>query len=141
MTAILLAVLIVLTGAGCQKSPPEEAIRGAISQMQAAAEARDMGSVLNPVAADFVGPQGMDRKAFRQTLALVSLRNENIAVDLGPMDITLLGDRATASFTAATRGGSGGLLPDHAQVYRVETGWRLDGGDWKMISAKWEPAL
>ncbi len=109
--------------------------------MQAAAEARDVAAILDPVAEDFVGPEGMDRKVFRQTLALVSLRNEKIGVDLGPMDITLFGDRATASFTAATRGGSGGLLPDRAQVYRVETGWRLETGEWKLISAKWEPVL
>ncbi len=134
-------MLALLAGIGCRKTPPEEAIRAAIGQLQAAAEARDMGAVLDPVAEDFVGPQGMDRKAFRQTLALVSLRNEKIGVDLGPMEVALFGDRATASFTVATRGGSGGLLPDRAQVYRVETGWRLEGGEWKLISAKWEPVL
>lgn len=137
----MVALLAVLGIAGCRKTPPEEAIRTAIGQMQAAAEARQVGDILDSVAEDFVGPQGMDRKAFRQYLSLVSLRNEKIAVDLGPMDVALFGDRATASFTAATRGGSGALLPDRAQVHRVETGWRLDDGEWKLISAKWEPVL
>ena len=52
----------------------------------------------------------------------------------------LIGDRATANFTAAITGGPG-LLPDQAQVYDIETGWRLEGADWKLISAKWKPQL
>ena len=68
------------------------------------------GPMCTQMLSDIVGPQGMDRKAFRQYLTLVALRNEKVGVDLGPMDVSLFGDRATASFTAATRGGSGGLF-------------------------------
>jgi len=82
----------------------------------------------------------MDGQAFRRYVSLVALRNDAIGVDIGPLDVKLYGDRATATFTAATRGGAG-LLPDRAQVYNVETGWRLDDGEWKLISAKWEPVL
>ena len=34
--------------------------------------------------------------------------------------------------------GGGGLLPRDGQVEDVRTGWRLDGGSWKMISADWK---
>jgi hypothetical protein len=33
------------------------------------------------------------------------------------------------------------LLPSRVQVYDVDTGWRLDDGEWKLISAKWKPQL
>ena len=45
----------------------------------------------------------------------------------------------TVRFTAALTGGSGSLLPDSAQVYDVETGWRFDDGNWRMTSATWQP--
>jgi hypothetical protein len=44
------------------------------------------------------------------------------------------------SFTAALTGGPG-WLPEQAQVYQVQTGWRLEGNDWKLISAQWKPRL
>ena len=37
--------------------------------------------------------------------------------------------------------GSGRLLPDAARLYSVETGWRLDDGEWRLTSATWEPRL
>lgn len=132
--------MAILGLAGCRSEPPEDAIRATIAGMQAAAEARDVSAVFEPIAEDFAGPGGMDRQAFRRYVSLVALRNEQVGVDIGPVDIALFDTRATASFTAATRGGAG-LLPDRAQVYRVETAWRLDDGEWRLISAKWEPVL
>jgi len=48
--------------------------------------------------------------------------------------------RARAQFRALATGGSG-WLPDEGRLWRVETGWRLDDGDWMMISAEWTPVL
>jgi len=32
-------------------------------------------------------------------------------------------------------------LPDQAQAYQVDSSWRLDGGDWRMIALQWQPVL
>ena len=32
-------------------------------------------------------------------------------------------------------------LPDRARVYQVETSWRMQDGDWKLMTAGWEPKL
>lgn len=111
-------------------------MRETIAAMEAAAEARDSEGLVEHLAEDFGGPEGMDRDRFRRYLALIWLRNRDVGVTLGPLDVELLGDRAKVSFTAAARGGEG-LLPDRAEVYQVETGWRLENGDWKLISADW----
>ena len=34
--------------------------------------------------------------------------------------------------------GGGGLIPKDGQMEQVHTGWRLDGGTWKLISADWQ---
>ena len=44
-------------------------------------------------------------------------------------------------FDAAVTGGAGGLLPQSGQVYDVETGWRLEGGEWRLVNAEWQPRL
>lgn len=135
----LLSLLAVL-GAGCAKEPPEAALRATIAGMQAAAEARDADALAEAVSEEFVGPEGMDRDQFRRTMAVVWLRDKNVGVQLGPLDVELLGDRARVEFTAGTTGGAG-WLPDRGQLHRVKTAWRLEGGDWKLISATWDPVL
>jgi len=139
VAATLLTALLLLF-AGCTRTPPEEALRATIATMQAAAEARDADALAEPLAADFVGPGGMDRDGFRRTAAVLWLRSRDIGVALGPLDVEVTGEHARVGFNAATRGGAG-LLPDQAQVYRVRTAWRLEDGEWRLISADWEPAL
>jgi hypothetical protein len=135
----LLAIAFALL-AGCRREPPEQALRATIASMQAAAEAGDTDALFKPIAEDFSGSEGMDRQAFRRYVMVMRLRNAQVTVALGPIDARLIGDRATARFTAAISGGAG-FLPERAQVYQVDTGWRLEGGDWKLISAKWAPKL
>lgn len=134
-----LAALAALA-AGCAKEPPEAALRATIAGMQAAAEARGADTLAEAVSEEFVGPEGMDRDQLRRTLALVWLRDKNVGVQLGPLDVELVGDRARVDFTAGTTGGAG-WLPDRGQLYQVETAWRLEGGDWKLLSASWSPVL
>lgn len=135
----LACALLALAG-GCAKEPPEAALRATITGMQAAAEERDAEALAEAVSEEFVGPEGMDRDQLRRTLAIAWLRDRNVGVKVGPLDVALVGDRARVEFTAGTAGGEG-WLPDRAQLYRVKTAWRLEGGDWKLISATWQPVL
>ncbi len=136
----MLLLLVLSVCAGCSREAPEEALRATIAEMQAAAEKQDTDALFEPIAEDFAGSEGMDRKDFRRYVTLMSMRHKAVGVNLGPMEVKLFGDRATVKFTAAVTGGPG-LLPDQGQVYDVDTGWRLEGGDWKLISAKWKPRL
>ena len=135
----LCAILLLLLAA-CTREPPEAALRATIASMQQAAEKNDTDALFEPIAEDFSGSEGMDRKAFRRYVTLMGMRYKSVDVNLGPMDVKLFGDRATVKFTAAVTSGPG-LLPDQGQVYEVDTGWRLEGGDWKLISARWKDSL
>ena len=138
--ALLFALCLLPVFAGCHHEPPEQALRNTIAGMQAAVQAHDTDALVDPVAPDFSGQDNMDARQFRRYVTLIMLQNRQVGVQLGPLDVKLFGDRATVGFTAATSGG-GNWLPEHAQVYRVDTGWRLDGSHWKLISAKWQPQL
>ena len=139
VAGMLLATLALLS-AGCSRTPPEEALRATIAAMENAAETRDAGGLAEHLAEDFAGPGAMDRDGFRRTAALLWLRSRDIGVSLGPLDVEVRGEHAQVRFTAMTRGGEG-FLPDRAQVYDVDTAWRLEGGEWRLISARWTPAL
>jgi ketosteroid isomerase-like protein len=137
-TLLLAAALALLCA--CSQAPTEQALRATVGAMQAAAEARDSDALVESVSEDFAGPDGMDRDGFRRYLAVIWLRNREVGVSLGPLEVELIGERATVEFTAAATGGEG-WMPDRGQVYRVVTGWRIEGGQWRLISAHWEPAL
>jgi hypothetical protein len=137
--ALLLALAALATG--CRHMPPEQALRDTIAAMQKAGEEHRVSDLMASVADDFVGQEGMDQKQLRQYLTVISLQNRQVGTTLGPLTVTITGDRARVEFTLAASGGAGGWMPDRAQVYDVETGWRLEGNDWKLISASWKPKL
>ena len=137
-----MAVITALLVAGCGKDDPEQAVRLQVEAMQAAIDARDAGDVEDLLARDFVGNDGMDRRAIRQLAAGVFLRHREVAAKVGPVSVELRGKSdAIARFSVLATGGSGGFLPESGQVYQVETGWRLVDGEWKLLSANWTPNL
>lgn len=136
MVLLMLALL-----AGCDRSPPEQRLRERIAEMQQALEARKPAAFVEGIAEDFGSDNGMDREGIRNLLRVQMLRNASIGATLGPLDITLHGERATVTFSAVLTGGSGGLLPDSARPWSVTSAWR-DGADgWQLIHASWEPML
>jgi len=138
----LLAVLFfsLALPPACKHTPPEQALRDTIAKMQAAGESGDIDALMDPIADDFSGTEGMDRKEFQRFVTFSRMGNRHVGVSLGPIDVKLYGDRASANFTAAITGGPG-MLPTQVQAYDIETGWRLKGSEWQLINAKWKPKL
>lgn len=127
--------------AGCSRPAPEEALRAALSEVREGIERRDAGALRRRLAEDFIGPHGMDRDQARRTAALYMMQHQSVGLTLGPLEVEVREPHATVRFRAALTGGSGRLVPDSAGVYEVETGWRLEGGEWRVTSARWTPGL
>src|SRR3546814_13394589 len=76
------------------------------------------------LAEDFVGNDGLDRDGARRLAAVYFMRNASIGVTPGPLEVELQGDHATVRTTVVLTGGSGGILPDTGRIRGVTTGWR-----------------
>ncbi|MDR6990781.1 nuclear transport factor 2 family protein [Luteimonas sp. 3794] len=140
----LVATLVcVLAIAGCGREAPEDAIRAQVTALQSAIEDRSASDVAEVLDEDFIGPSGMDRQGARRMAAAMMLRHQRIGVLTGPVDVALQGeDRATVRTRAALTGGGGSaVLPDSAQAWRVESGWRARDGVWRITSLTWTPVL
>lgn len=139
------ALPVLLLGAGptaCTHTPPEQALRERVDLLQRDIQARRTDAVAEALAADFVGNDGMDRRQARRTAAALFLRYRDVGVRFGPLQVQMHGDtRASVRFTAVATGGSGGPLPQDAQVFDVTTGWRSTDGEWLVTSAEWTPRL
>jgi len=136
VAAVVFCAFLAMASA-CKRSTPEQALRRDVSALQAAIETRDAGAVHDFLAEDFIGNDGLDRDGARRLAALYFMRNDKVGVTVGPLDVAVQGDHATVRSTVALTGG-GGLLPDSGRIRRVESGWRLESGGWRMTSIAWD---
>ena len=132
---------LLLIFAGCARTPPEQALRETVSGLQAAIEARDAVAVHALLADDFIGPEGLDRNGARRLAQAMFLRYRGVGATIGPLEIVMQDQHARVRFDAVVTGGSGALLPESGQAYAVETGWRMEGGEWRLVNAQWGAKL
>ena len=140
-TCSVLIALLLLPLAACVRTPPEQALRETMSELQAAIESRNAAAVHALLADDFIGPEGLDREGARRLAQGMFLRYRGVGATIGPLEIVLQDQHAQVSFDAVVTGGSGGLLPESGQAYDVETGWRMEGGEWRLVNAQWRQKL
>lgn len=131
--------LLLATLCACAGDDARVALKRQAEQLIEAISERDHGAVMASLADDFGGPEGLDRDGASQMARLYFFRFRSIRLIAGPLEIDLQGERGSVSFVAALAGGQGGLLPEQAQAWRVESHWRRDDGDWKLIAADWRP--
>ena len=137
----VLCTLSVLLLSACTRTPPEQAVRQQVELLQHAIEARDAAAVEAVLATDFIGNDGMDKRQVRRMATAMFLRYRNTGISIGPLQLRMQGEsRATVDFTAVATGGDG-ALPENGQIWNVKTGWRLDGDDWRLVSAEWQSKL
>jgi hypothetical protein len=130
------AAALALLLAGCAADTPEQRLRDTVAAMQAAVEAKSPGDFVAHVSDDFSGDDGtFDRQSLRGFLAGQMMRKEAIGVTLGPLDVTMLGERAIVRVDALVTGG-GGIIPDEGRHLDIESGWRLVDGEWVCYSAE-----
>jgi hypothetical protein len=133
--------LLALTLSGCHRTPDETRVREAIAAMAQAAEAGSASNVGKPLSEDFDGNGGsLDRPKLTGMVRLLALRGDHVGVTMGPVSIDRRGERMVATFTVTLSSG-GKLLPDRLGVYRVESAWRQEDGDWRCYTATWERVM
>jgi hypothetical protein len=141
VTRFLAMAGVLLACAACTHPPDEAQVRAAIAAAADAARDADAGAFGDILSRDFDGNDGrLDARKLTGLLRLQRLRGEHVSVLMGPVAIERRGDRLLATFTV-TLGGGGRLLPDRLGVYRVQSAWRREGGDWRCYNATWTRQL
>lgn len=129
-------MVLQLLISGCQQSPPEEAIRAALAELEEAVEAGDTSTIMDRLSDSAVIHRGetMDRPTLQRTLMGLFFRYPKRQLTLAGIriDVAPNGKTARARFTSLVWGGRN-VLPDNADSYQVDSHWVLDG-DWKIES-------
>jgi hypothetical protein len=136
---MLLLVVSAALLAGCREEPAEARLRARIDSMQQAVEERRMSDFIEGVAPDFAGNNAMDRTSLHSLLRVHALRNQAIGATRGPLQLEILGDRATVEFELLLTGSEHRVMPDRARALSITSGWRDVDGEWQVFYAEWEP--
>ena len=147
-TAYTLIALLTLWLSGCgQPEPTEDAITRAIKEMAEALEQREVSPIVDRLHDELVIREGrhgeLGKEQAGRMLTATFFRHRNISVVLTNIQVTadsIREDRASATFNTLVTGGSGGRLPDRAQLYRISSDWQYDG-DWKLVAMEAKRAL
>lgn len=134
----LFACLVLL---GCANSDsPETQVRRSIDAMEQAAEARDVGDLMDHVADDFRDSYGQDREQLRRYLHGYFIANQSVHLLVRVDEVELPApDEALVRMTV----GMVGREADAANAWNLaadvqdfEITMRKDGDDWKVLYAK-----
>jgi len=139
-TLLFLALL-----AGCFSEPDDsEQIRQRITEMETAVEAGEARRFASYLVEDFQGREGIsNRRTARAFVARQLVSQQKVRVQMGPIRVTVNEQNpfyASADFEALLLGGPR-LLPDSGQLYRIDTKWRKEEGEWMLVEADWERGL
>lgn len=137
---LTVSCLLVLLLVSCSSpAPVEQQVRARINAMQKALHEGKARVFMAAVADDFAGPGGhFDRRSAHLLVQREMLAHKRLKVRVANLSVNERGaGRAVAEFDVIATGGSG-LLPETAGWYRVQTGWRLDGRRWMLVSASWD---
>lgn len=135
-------VYLLVAFLACACSPPptvEQLVIAEIREMEAEIEAGERLNFIRHVAEDFRGQGGsMNREQLRAFVILQFRRYENLQARLMPITVQEISEtEARADFRALVTGGAN-WFPEDGQLYRIETFWRLEDGEWLLTAADWQ---
>jgi hypothetical protein len=131
----LLAVL-----AGCSdEASPEQQVRAVIDSMEVAAEARDVGDLLEHVSTSYRSADGLDRAEAARYLRGYFVANQSIHLltRIGSLEFPAPDEaRVKLQVGMAGRGGEG-IADLSADLYDFDVVLVREDGEWKVSYADW----
>ena len=145
MFAALAFALALSAGCGSSEETSEDQVRRVLSDLEAAAQARDVGAMKSCLSESYKDAQGNDRRTVLGLATGHFMRNKSVYVlaRVSSVEIPEPGfARAEALVAlAGTPISDAAALPGlHADLYRFDVRLRDERGTWRVISAAWQPA-
>jgi hypothetical protein len=142
----LLGPLLALALAGCAGDPqsPEAQIRSVLAELEAAAEAGELGPFKAHVSERYADGQGFDKEALVGFARLHVLRSARRHVFVRVRAIELREPQRAEVTLAVALAGSRLATPGdaarmRADVYKVDLDLEDEDGAWRIVWARWRP--
>jgi len=140
---ILLIFVITITALGCHKETEQDKVKKVITDIQTAAQEKDVKKIINNLAKTYNDLQGYNHKTIKGLLIGYFLRYPKISAYITNLEISIENKSAKAVFqTVLTSGNKTGsasdVIPQSLGVYDFDVSLKKESNGWKVTSAKWE---
>lgn len=127
-----------MVACGGPEIEPGEQIRRWVEQGQEAIQSRDRRVLADLISPAYADARGNDRGDIENMFRLYFLRQSSITLLTSISEIRIIGDSAAElALTVGMAGRNEGVLGFSADAYRFELELERDGGEWRLISARW----
>jgi len=145
VATIFLIFIIAIAVPGCHKDNDQDKVKKVITDIQEAAEQKDVGKIMNNLSKTYSDPQGFNYESIKGLLIGYFFRYPKISVYINNLTISVENTSATAVFqTVLTSGEKTGsvtdVIPQSLGVWDFDVTLKKESNDWKVTSAKWEQA-
>jgi len=143
MRVLVVLLLVALALPACSRTPADP-VDALLTELKAAAEARDADRLAGRLAPAFQGAHGLTRPEAVAQLRRYFAAYESVALEVSGVEAKREDATAHVSCVVAFSGqarktfGLEGLLPPSA-VYRFDLDVASEGGTWRVREASWEP--
>jgi hypothetical protein len=140
---ILLIFVIIVTTIGCHKETEQDKVKKVITDIQTAAQEKDVKKIINHLAKNYSDPQGYNHQTIKGLLIAYCLQYPTISAYITNLEISIEDKSAKAVFqTVLTSGNKTGslsdVIPQTLGVYDFDVSLKKESNSWKVNSAKWE---
>jgi hypothetical protein len=142
---ILLIFIIIIIALGCHKQTEQDKVKKVITDIQAAAQEKDVSKIINNIAKTYNDPQGYNYETIKGLLIGYFLQYPKISAYITNLEISIENKSAKVVFqTVLTSGNKTGsasdVIPQSLGMYDFDVLLKKESNRWKVISAKWEEA-
>jgi len=140
---IFVIFVIIIIAHGCHKETEQNKVKKVITDIQTAAEEKDLKKVINNIAKTYNDPQGYNYETIKGLLIGYFLQYPKISAYITNLEISVENTSAKAAFqvvlTSGNKTGSASdVIPRSLGMYDFTVSLKKESNDWKVASAKWE---
>jgi len=132
----------MLLSLACKKETEQDKVKQIITEIQQAAEDKDIKKILAGLSKTYRDPQGFTYDTMKGFLLGYFFRHQKIKVYITNLDVTVADAHARAGFQALLSGGEkteslSTLMQDALGLYVFDVSFKKESGEWKVTSATW----
>ena len=138
---ILPLYIVILVGSlsliSCSEKDEADLLNQRINSLVSAIEKHDEQGIKEFLSKDFSAKKGLNKTQFFLFTRYHFKRNKNVLVTVVEKSVTLNNNQADVTAKVLLIGASE-WLPERGQLYKVESRWKKERGDWVMSRLRWE---